>query len=128
MKWILFFIAFIFLTPFQEKENISITPDKKIYNQGEIITLKVKSKKRFRLATDGDCSSSVLPPTYIREINGKFPPAFQGPQMCCGLPCSINSMKKIEYTMSDTLEIGRWKMLLTTCEFGLVESEIFEII
>jgi len=80
------------------------------------------------LSTNGDCSSSVLPPLFTKEVDGVFPPVFAGVQLCCGLPCSVNSYKNYEFTSS--LTIGRWKVALFTCDHtaGMVESEIFEVI
>jgi|GEM_PF-4089307 len=107
--------------------KIIITPDKTIYEQGEMMTFKVKSNKRFRIATNGDCSSSALPPSFVREINGKFQPELGlGAQLCCGLPCT-SLLRNYEFSHLDTLATGRWKVILFTCEAGAVESPIFEV-
>lgn len=113
----------------KEENKITITPDKQVYKQGEIIKFKVKAKKKFQLATNGDCSSSVLPPSYVMEIDGRFPYPSGIGQLCCGLPCA-GSFKKYEFSQRDTLAIGRWKVMLLTCDrsAGMVESSVFEVI
>lgn len=126
----LLIVSLLLVSLFPEKGNkITITPDKKVYTQGEIIKFKVKAKKRFQLATDGRCSSGILPPTYIKERNGTFTDDYGMAQMCCGLPCA-GSFKKYEFARMDTLEVGRWKVVLYTCDLsaGSVESEVFEVV
>lgn len=127
---VLFFLSLVFTSLFfQTETKITITPDKKVYTQGEIITFKVKSNKRFQLATDGSCSSSILPPRFVMERNGKFPLPEAMVQMCCGLPCA-GPYKNYEFTNIEPLAIGRWKVMLFTCDFkaGTVESEVFEVV
>lgn len=126
----LIIISLLIATLFPQQENkIKITPDKKVYTQGEIITFKVKATKRFQLATDGDCSSSILPPHYIKEKDGVFKSDRAFIQKCCGLPCA-GSFKNYEFTRIDTLSPGRWKVLLYTCDYtsGPAESEVFEVV
>lgn len=127
MKWILIiplvFLQFISYSQ-NEKHEIVLKTDKEVYLVGETVRIEMKSRKSFRLMTDGSCSAATYPPSYIREVNGKWAEVEMGPQMCCGLPFSM-PMKKMNY--EKVIEIaGRYKMIVFV-DRGQVVSNIFEV-
>ena len=128
MKWILIipliFLQFISYSQ-NGKDTIISKTDKEIYLLGETVKIHLESKRAFRLSTTGDCSSSVLPPIYIMEVDGKWTEPEAQRQMCCGLPYSA-AMKEKDYEMVAE-RIGRYKMLVFT-HGGLVISNIFEVV
>jgi len=128
MKWILI-LPLLFLqlqgTSQNGRDSIISKTDKEVYLLGETIKIQMKSKKAFRLMTDGDCSSSILAPTYMMEVNGKWKEPEMRRQMCCGLPFSF-AMKTTSYEMVIE-EIGRYKIVVFT-DKGLVISNILEVV
>lgn len=128
MKWILIIpLVFLqFLSYSQDgKDTIISKTDKEIYLLGETIKIHLKSKRAFRLSTTGDCSSSVLSPIYIMEVDGVWKEPEVQRQMCCGLPFS-SAMKEKDYEMVIGI-IGRYKMAVFTNK-GLIISNVFEVI
>lgn len=114
----------------QEELKITITPDKSVYKQGEMITFKVEANRSFQRATTGDCKIILYPPIYAIERNGEFSLPYGIKQKCCGPGCSFKSYNNFEFTQEDTLGLGRWKVLIYTCDFASdpVESMVFEVV
>lgn len=127
MKWIIITLLLsLQITAFaQEEDNYTFLTEKQTYKVGETITAKLTSKKSFTLATDGDCSSSALAPSFIKKINGKWQESYAMRQMCCGLPCTMNPINEMNPQI--TLEItGTFKMIIYTCS-GTVMSNAFTV-
>lgn len=127
MKWLIITILLaIQCTTFAQEDNkFEFITEKETYKTGEVITAELKSKKPFALATDGDCSSSVLPTYYIKQIDDKWPVPEGVKQMCCGLPCTMNTLKKMNPQI--TIESkGKYKMVVYTCS-GVAVSNAFEV-
>lgn len=127
MKYILIIpLVFLQLLSYSQenKSKISSKTDKKIYQIGETIKIELKAKKSFRLMTDGGCSSSVLSPSFIKEVNGEWQETEVQAQMCCGLPYSL-PIKKVNYEMVREVA-GRYKIVVFI-DGGMIFSNVFEV-
>ncbi len=110
----------------QRPNVIKSTTDKLQYEVGEEIVITLKAKKAFQLATDGDCSSSELPPMVITFEDGEWSEIEGLIQMCCGLPYSLwmGRSKKFSKEISKP---GIYKIVIFT-DSGQIKSNQFTVI
>jgi len=127
MKTLLFLSLILTSFSTQIKHGITVTPDKLVYTQGEIMTFTVQAKNGYSIANTGACQNSILSPLYVLERKGIFL-TYAMRQLCCGKSCSNRPYKEDQFTQTDTLMAGRWKALVPICGIGYVESEIFEVV
>lgn len=107
-----------------EKVKIKVKTDKEVYSILEVVNVTTKSRSKFSLMTDGDCSSSIIYPVLIKEKDGVFPEPESMAQMCCGLPYS-QPMKKFE-SQYKIEEEGRYKVIVYTSS-GMIHSNVFVV-
>ncbi len=121
----LFFIYIVWLSVFCSIEpDVRFHTDTKQYEIGDTIVLELRSDESFAFMTDGDCSSSVLPPYWLKKENGIFPMVEMGPQMCCGLPYSPPMKKWDSWLVAE--EKGVFKIALFL-DVGVVYTNEFII-
>jgi len=90
--------------------KIKCKTDKEVYQIGENIQVKVKSWQKYRIPTNGDCSSSPIYPVLVKEVDGKYPfPENFGVVMACGLPYTT-PIRKFKTTFTAN-EPGNYKIL-----------------
>ncbi|MGK0389839.1 MAG: hypothetical protein ACI94Y_002584 [Maribacter sp.] len=128
MKYIIITIllALQITTYAQENKEFKFQTEKETYKIGELVTSTLKSKKSFGLSTTGDCNAGLLPPSFIKQIDGKWNEPEAVMQMCCGLPCTMNIIKKMNPQVTVTV-VGTYKMIVHTCS-GIVVSNAFEVL
>lgn len=86
----------------------------------------MKSEIPFTLKTTGDCNGSVLPPSFIKQVDGKWQELYGVRQLCCGLPCTMDAIHEMQSQIK--IEIaGVYKMIVHTCG-ETVSSNTFEVI